>query len=547
MSAQINFIDIAIIVLFIVGIIWWALRNRKNDSASDYFLAGKSQSWIVVALSLFGASVSTSTLIGHSGEGFISGVAVFNYNLGAVFVIIFVSLFFLPFYIKSGIYTIPEYLGRRFDNRSRKYFSFITIIGNVFLDAAAALYTGGLILTVIFPGIPLMYVIIFMALMAGVYTIIGGLSSVINAELIQSVVLIVGSMILSYFCFEAIGGWGEFVARFEDGVWLKLIRSANDTTMPWMALIVSLPILGFYFWGNNQMIVQRVLSAKSVNEGRLGFLFVAFLYIFTLFIFVTPGMVARGIDLFGVGSALPNEVIDGNTLRSVYGIDTNQVYPQMIVKLMPVGLIGIIIAAMISALTSALSATLNSASTLFTMDFYSTWKPKATSKELVRVGQISSFIALVIAIIWAPLLTKFASLVAYYQEFSAYLAPPIVGTFLVGLFWKRSTKNGAFFGLMSGLLAAILILVLKFGFGIEASFHFLFWAPILLLVGVGVNISVSLLGAKPDELAVKDYTWSKSIWDEDSKELKGIPWYKNFRILSIILLIMAIAMYVFFF
>lgn len=547
MSAQINYIDMTIIVLFIVGIIWWALRNRKNDSANDYFLAGKSQSWIVVALSLFGASVSTSTLIGHSGEGFISGVAVFNYNLGAVFVIIFVSLFFLPFYIKSGIYTIPEYLGRRFDNRSRKYFSFITIIGNIFLDAAAALYTGGLILTVLFPGIPLMYVVIFMALMAGVYTIIGGLSSVINAELVQSVVLIVGSMLLSYFCFEAIGGWDSFVARFQDGVWLKLIRASDDTTMPWMALIVSLPILGFYFWGNNQMIVQRVLSAKSVNEGRMGFLFVAFLYIFTLFIFVTPGMVARGIDLFGIGSNLPNEIIDGNALRSIYGIDTNQVYPQLIVKLMPVGLIGIIIAAMVSALTSALSATLNSASTLFTMDFYNTWKPKASSKELVRVGQISSFVALVIAVIWAPLLTKFASLVAYYQEFSAYLAPPIVGTFLVGLFWKRSTKNGAFCGLMSGLVASGLIMILKFGFGVQASFHFLFWAPILLLLGVMVNVTVSLMGEKPDDLAVKNYTWSKAIWDEDTKELKGIAWYKNFRIQSVILLIMALAMYAFFF
>lgn len=547
MDIQINYIDIVIIVVFIVGIVWWAFRNKKNADANDYFLAGKSQSWPIIGLSLFGASVSTSTLIGHSGEGFISGMAVYNYNIGAVFVIIFVALFFLPFYIKSGIYTIPEYLGRRFDNRSRKYFSLVTIIGNIFLDAAAALYTGSLLLHIIFPDIPLMYVMIFMALMAGGYTIIGGLSSVINAELIQSVVLIIGSIILSYFCFDAIGGWGEFVSKFEEGVWLKLIRPLSDTTMPWLALIVSLPILGFYFWGNNQMMVQRVLSAKSVNEGRIGFLFVAFLYIFTLFIFVTPGMIGRAIDLFGIGNILPNEIINGNTLRSAFNIDTNEVYPRLIVKLMPVGLVGIIVAAMISALTSALSATLNSASTLFTMDFYSTWKPKASSKELVRVGQISSFLALVIAVCWAPLVAEFASLVAYYQEFSAYLAPPIVGAFLVGLFWKRSTKNGAFAGLMAGLVLAALIMVLKFGFDIKASFHFLFWAPILLLAGTAVNVIVSLFNKKPEDEVIQKYTWNKSLWQEDTEELKGIKWYKNFRILSVILILMALGMYVIFF
>ncbi|GHU68250.1 hypothetical protein FACS189413_04690 [Bacteroidia bacterium] len=305
--------------------------------------------------------------------------------------------------------------------------------------------------------------------------------------MVQSVILIAGSVLLSYFCFREIGGWSEFYERFHDGVWLKLIRPANDTTMPWLALIISVPFLGFYFWGNNQMMVQRVLSAKSVNEGRLGFLFVAFLYIFTLFIFITPGMIARGIDLFGVGNILPNEIIDGNTLRSGYGIDTNEVYPRLVMQLMPVGLIGILVAAMISALTSALSATLNSASTLFTMDFYRTWKPNASSKTLVRVGQISSLIALIVAVIWAPLLAEFASLVAYYQEFSSYLAPPIVGAFLAGLFWKRSTKNGSFYGLMFGLGFAAVIMILKFGFGIEAPFHFLFFVPILLVTSILVS------------------------------------------------------------
>lgn len=546
MDAKVRWIDIVIIVVFIAGIVWWALRNRKNSSAGDYFLAGKSQNWLVIGLSLFAASISSSTLIGHSGEAFISGFAVFNYNVGAVFVIVFVALFFLPFYIKSGIYTIPEYLGRRFDNRSRKYFSLITLIGNVFLDAGAALYTGALIIKMLFPEIDMMWVIVGMGLMAGIYTIIGGLSSAINADMIQSVVLIVGSVFLSYLCFDAVGGWNEFATRFQDGVWMKLIRPASDTTVPWFAIFVSIPVLGFYFWGNNQVIVQRVLSAKSVNEGRVGFLFVALLYIFTLFIFMTPGMVARAIDIFNLGTPLPNEIIDGNTLKATYGIDTNEVYPRLILRLLPVGMIGLMIAVMISALTSTLSATLNSVSTLFTMDFYRAWKPNATSKQLVRVGQITSMVALIIAVIWAPFIAEFASLVAYYQEFASYLAPPIVGTFLMGLFWKRSTKNGAFAGLMSGLLMSVTILVLKFGFGIVAPFHFLLWVPFLLILSFIVNAVVSLLDIKPDTAIIEQYTWKKRLWHEETIELKTIPWYKNFRYLSVLVLLLAILEYIVF-
>jgi SSS family solute:Na+ symporter len=523
LDAHVSWLDIAIILIFVIGIVWWALRNRKNSNAGEYFLAGKSQNWLVIGLSLFAASISSSTLIGHSGEAFISGFAVFNYNVGAVFIIVFVALFFLPFYIKSGIYTIPEYLGRRFDNRSRKYFSLITLIGNVFLDAGAALFTGALILKMLFPEIDMMWVIIGMGVMAGIYTIIGGLSSAINADMIQSVVLIIGSIILSWLAFDSVGGWGEFTARFEEGVWMNLIRPASDTTVPWFAIFVSIPVLGFYFWGNNQVIVQRVLSAKSVNEGRVGFLFVALLYIFTLFIFMTPGMVARAIDIFNLGTPLPSEIIDGNTLRSTYGIEVNEVYPRLILRLLPVGLIGLMIAVMISALTSTLSATLNSVSTLFTMDFYRSWRPSANGKELVRVGQITSLIALIIAVLWAPLISKFASLVAYYQEFASYLAPPIVGTFLMGLFWKRSTKNGAFAGLMSGLAMSLIIMVLKFGFGIVAPFHFLLWVPFLLLLSLLVNLIVSLMDEKPDAQVIETYTWKKRLWHEDTLELQAVP------------------------
>ena len=545
-SINLSFIDISILVIYIVLIIWWALRHGKSKDSTSYFLGGRNMTWPVVGLSLFAASVSSSTLMGHSGEGFISGIAVFNYNWISILVMVFFALFFLPFYIKSGIFTMPEFLERRFDGRSRTYFSFITIIGNVFLDAAATLYTGALIIKMILPEADLMWIIVGMAIVAGSYTIIGGLSSAIYADVIQAVVLIVGSSILSVYALNSIGGWVEFYDMFNEGVWLKLTRPMSDPTVPWLGMIVGIPILGFYFWGNNQVMVQRVLSAKTVDHGRKGVLLVGFLYLFTLFIFIIPGLIARGINLFGVEN-LPHELISGLELKDGFGINTDQVYPRLIIKLLPVGLIGIILAAMISALTSTLSATLSSVSTLFTMDFYSKFDKKASSQKLVKVGQITSLIVLIIAVIWAPFIAQFNSLVSYYQEIVSYLAPPVVGTFFLGLFWKRSNAQGAITGLFSGLFIAISIMFVKYILGIEIGLHFLIIAPIVLAISALVNVFVSMLTAFPDQDKVNANTWSRKIWIEESKELEGVVWYKNFRVLSVILIVACFVMYLLYF
>ncbi|OWW24673.1 sodium transporter [Zobellia sp. OII3] len=539
---NISAIDIIILILFIVGIIWWALRNGKSSDSTSYFLAGRNMTWPVVGLSLFAASVSSSTLMGHSGEGFISGIAVFNYNWISVLVMVFFSLFFLPFYIKSGIFTMPEFLEKRFDKRSRYYFSFITIFGNVFLDAAATLYTGALIIKLIFPEVELFYIILIMAAIAGSYTIVGGLSSAINADIIQATILIIGSAILFFFALHEIGGWKELYTRFDQGVWLKLTRPLDDPTVPWLGMWVGIPILGFYFWANNQVMVQRVLSAKSVDHGRKGVLFVGFLYLFTIFIFILPGLAARGIDLFGVDN-LPQEIIDGSTLKSEYGINTDQVYPRLIVKLLPVGLIGLILAAMISALTSTLSATLSSVSTLFTMDFYSMIDKKADSKKLVKVGRITSIVVLVIAILWAPFIQKFDSLVSYYQEVASYLAPPIVGTFFLGLFWKRSNAAGALWGLISGIVVAALLMIVKYAMNVSVPYHFLLIAPLIMVLSVTVNVLVSLLTPRPDQEKVLKNTWTLKIWKEETKALKGVVWYKNHRFLSLLLVMACFFMY----
>jgi solute:Na+ symporter, SSS family len=543
---NLNLIDLVVLILYIVFIIWWALKHQKSNDSEAYFLAGRNLTWPVVGLSLFAASVSSSTLMGHSGEGFISGIAVFNYNWISILVMVFFAVFFLPFYIKSGIFTMPEFLERRFDSRSRTYFSFITIIGNVFLDAAATLYTGALIIKMIFPEAEIVWIIIGMAIVAGSYTIIGGLSSAINADVIQAVVLIIGSSILALFAMNSIGGWEAFITQFNEGVWLKLTRPLDDPTVPWLGMWLGIPILGFYFWANNQVMVQRVLSAKSIDHGRKGVLLVGFLYLFTLFIFIIPGLVARGINLFGIEN-LPNEIISGSELKSKYGINTDQVYPRMIIKLLPVGIIGIILSAMISALTSTLSATLSSVSTLFTMDFYCKFDKNASNEKKVRVGKITAIVTLCIAVIWAPYIGQFDSLISYYQEIVSYLAPPVVGTFFIGLFWKRGNAIGAFSGLMSGLFIAVVIMTLKYIFGIELGLHFLLLAPIILVLSVLTNTIISLLTAPPPVDKVKENTWTREIWAEETLALKGVVWYKNFRLQALFLVIACFCMYAWFY
>ena len=289
---SLNIIDILVVVIFVVFIVIWALKHGKSSDSQSYFLAARNMTWPVIGLSLFAASISSSTLIGQSGDAYATGIAVFNYSWVSVIVMVFFAWFFLPFYIKSGIYTMPEFLGRRFDSRSRYYFSFICIIGNIFLDAAGALYAGALILKLLFPQLDLMLIIVLFALLAASYTIPGGLSSAINAELIQAVILIVGSVVLTVLCANA--GGGEYIAEclMNHSENMSLVRPMDDPSVPWLGFIVGIPILGFYFWGNN--FWSRNVDVDSKNDGSRWFhqykcrriCFNLFSYIFTSLFFL---------------------------------------------------------------------------------------------------------------------------------------------------------------------------------------------------------------------------------------------------------------------
>jgi SSS family solute:Na+ symporter len=507
--------DIVIVCAYLAFIIWWGLHKGKSGDSQSYFLAGRSMPWWVVGLSLFAASISSTTLVGQSGDAYHTGIGVFNYNMVGVLVMIFFATFFLPLYIKSGIFTIPEFLEKRYDKRSRYYFSFICIVGNIFLDAAGALYAGALIIKLVLPEADLQMIILVFALITASYTIPGGLSSVINTELIQSIILIVGSVILTVLCANS-GGWEHIQSLWaSQDMDLKLIRPLDDPSTPWLGLIVGMPILGLYFWGNNQTMVQRVLSAKTVDEGRKGVLLNGAITLCTLVIIAIPGVMAQ--KLFP-------------------GLDKpDMVYPSMLLNLMPAGLMGIMFAALLAALTSALSAILNSTSTLFTMDFYSKFDRKADSKKLVRTGKIASVVIIAIATFWAPQIGKFGSLLKYYQEMLSYISPPIVAAFLLGIFNRRVNGKGIFWGLMAGLATALFLLfnkALVFG-----DIHFLLIVPFIFGFSVAVMYLVSLTAPRPAAEKLKNVTFTPEIIKGGSATGRNGKWYSGYRFWAYVLIV----------
>ena len=558
-------LDIAIMVIYAVLIVAYGLYHAKRSSSEDYFLAGRNMTWPIVGISLFAANISSSTLVGLAGDAFKTNTHVYNYEWLAVVVLIFFAVFFLPFYLKSGVYTMPEFLERRYDRRSRYYFSFITVIGNVLLDTAAGLYVGMIVLRLMFPGMESWVIIVILALAAAAYTVPGGLNSVIQTEVIQAVLLIFGSCLLTYFAFGRVGGWGGMVSGLNEmgaagafadkglttadeilsmwrpageGIRNFLLGTGGDEFMPWTGLVFGAPILGFYFWANNQFMVQRVLGARSVNHGRWGALFGGLLKLPVILIMVIPGTIAillySTMDISGINYQLSDGSICQNLAQC-----PNATYPILLFDLLPRGILGLVLAGLLAAMMSSVSATFNSASTLVTMDFIQNINPKLTSKQLVRAGQIVTLVLVILATLWAPFIERFDSLWKYLQDVLAYIAPPVAATFILGLFWKRANSTGSIVSLLIGLVLTIFaILSLTYDWvGWLNEMHFLHRTFYLFIICMAIHVGVSLITEQPDAQQIETYTWKKSMFVEETAEMKQLPWYQNYRILALILLV----------
>ncbi len=423
---NLNWIDISIFLAFICFVIGISLyKSRKEETTEDYFLAGRNLGWYLIGFSLIASNISTEQFVGMSGQSAgIVGMAVASYEWMAAITLVFVALFFLPKFLKSGIYTIPEFLEHRYNATARAIMAFYTMIIYVAVTIAAVLYSGGLTLHTIF-GMDLTLAVWIIGLIAAVYTTYGGLKAVVWADLIQGSALIIGGAITLALGFAAVGGVSNFAQTNADK--LHMILPTDHPEIPWTALILGLWIPNFYYWGLNQYITQRTLGAKSLKQGQMGVIFAAGMKLLIPFIIVIPGIMA--FQLYG------------DQLTT-----SDQAYPLLIKNLIPAGLKGFMFAAIFGAILSSLDSMLNSASTIFTMDLYKRHIKKDTpSRSLITIGRIMTVIFVVSGCMIAPQLgnPKFQGIFHYIQDFQGYISPGILAAFVFGLIIKRAPPSAA--------------------------------------------------------------------------------------------------------
>ncbi len=458
-----------------------------------------------------------------AGSAYATGISVFNYEWMAAVILVFFAIFFLPFYLRSQVYTMPEFLERRFDARARYIFSGVTIIGTIVIDTAGSLYAGGLVIKLLFPAIPMWQSILALAMISGLYTIAGGLAAVVYTDAIQAIVLTIGAIVITAVAYVKIGSWAAVTAVTPPEM-LSLVQPASDAFMPWPGLLTGVPLLGFYFWCNNQFMVQRVLGAKNVEHGRWGVLLAGLMKLPIIFIMVLPGTMARVLYPAADYPAIQN--------------NPDLVFPTLMFDLLPVGVLGFVAAGLMAAIMSSIDSTLNSASTLLTMDFFKKLRPKTRDLQLAWAGRIFTGIFMVLAAAWAPHIEKFPSLWQYLQTVLGYIAPPIVACFILGLFWKRANGVGAFVALLVGFGIGILDVALRIA-GVSVWFiemHFLYLATLRFGVSMATLVVVSLLTAPPPAEKTDAYIWTRRIYDQETDDLRAVPWYKNYRIQSLALL-----------
>lgn len=425
--------------------------HSKTQTTADYFLAGRQLKWYNIGFSLFATNFSASALIGITGAAYVVGIVIYNYEWIGILAMVFFAVFMVAVVRGSRVYTIAEYLTERFNERVKIIYSLFIVLMLVFIDMAASLYAGGLILNQFIPGLSANAVIVIIMLMAGLYSVVGGMTAIARTDIFQSIVLILGAFMIAYYAFSEIGGWRVFLAQAPSGS-LNLIRGLEDRAVPWAGLVTGIPIIGAYYWLVNQNMVQWVLSAKTQADARRGLLMAGFLKILSLFVIVLPGIAAISL-------------IPGLT-------EPDRIYPAMLAQLLPVGVVGIVLAGFVAALMSNTDSTLNAVSTLITMDFIRRRNPDIEPRQLVAIGRVIIFVVIAISAVWAPMIGNFGTLFEYIQSVLSYAVAPFVVVYLGGMFWPRATCAGALWALGSGLAAAGLIGILG-GMGLF-SVHYLY-------------------------------------------------------------------------
>jgi SSS family solute:Na+ symporter len=482
------------------------LVSRRRIGPVDYFLASRASRWPVIGLALLASNMSSTALVGLAGGAYAMGISVYDYEWSAVVILVFFCLYLLPSIIRSQTYTMPEFLERRYDRRVRLHFALLTLFLTIFVDSAGVLYSGSLVCQLLFPAWPLWLIVTLLAGTAGLYTTLGGLKAVIYTEAVQAIVLMSGALIISIGAFSRAGGWHAVMQGVSPAA-ISLIRPAGDAGVPWPGLLLGIPLLGFYYWCTNQSIVQRMLSAKNIDHARWGALFAGLLKLPVLFLIVLPGTCAL---LLFPKLARPDLV-----------------YPNLILQLLPTGLVGLVVAGFVAATMVSIASMLNSASTLITMDVIKQIKPELSDPQVVRIGRICTVGLLAVAVAWAPQLQLFPSLWQYLQAVLAYAVPPVVALFLFGMFWRGANADGAaaamLLGSFCGFALFMVNVVLRW-----THFHFLYAAPILTLLDAAILVGVSLNTGADVSARGTPSPWTLENPSEQRRQ-KLVPLWKDYR------------------
>jgi SSS family solute:Na+ symporter len=524
-----DWVIVAIYFILIGGISVWSIRKKK-DSPSDYFLANRNLGWFVIGASILASNVGSEHIVGLAGTGAKSGLAMGHYELHS-WIVLTLGWVFVPFYMRSKVFTMPEFLERRYNAKTRWLLSIVQLLSYVIAKASVTIYAGAVVFNS-FLGVDFWTGAVVLIAVTGAYTVFGGLHAVMYTEALQAIVLLGGSIVLTISGFIEIGGWNSlFHSVPKDHLNMFLPLSHPD--FPWLGILIASPIVGIWYWCTDQHIVQRCLAGRNEQEARRGTIFAAYLKMLPFFVFLIPGLMAYALARSG----------------KIQLAQADQAFPTLVKTLLPVGLRGLLAGGILAALMSSLASVYNACSTLFTLDIYQKIKPQTTEKELVKVGRIATAAVVVLGMLWIPVMKGISdTLYQYLQSVQSYLAPPIAAVFLLGVFVPRINGTGALAAMVSGFVVGILRIVLELfrhslsGFLYAfATINFLYFCIFLFIFSIVVMVVVSLLTERPSEAQLNGLTYRTTVAAD--KAQSRASWNTRDLVLSLAILVVIVAIF----
>jgi SSS family solute:Na+ symporter len=589
-----DWIAITFYFAILLGIAWWVIKKSK-DTADDYFLAGRNLGWFIVGASIFASNIGSEHLVGLAGSGATDGVAMAHYELHA-WCLLVLGWIMVPFYSRSRVFTMPEFLERRFSPTARWVLSMISLVAYIVTKIAVGIFAGGIVFSVLLPEIHLdigFMVLdsfwigsILVIVLTGIYTVLGGLRAVAYTEAVQTIILVFGSILVTLFGLKALGGWGELraiagsdmfnlwkplVPAGVEGTWAPVKETGRmawyfNDNYPWLGMLFCAPVIGLWYWCTDQYIVQRALGAPNEREARRGSICASFFKLLPVFIFIIPGMICFALAKSGRAEVIQQTILDaqGQVIRA----ESQKAFPLLVMTVLPAGVRGIVVAGLLAALMSSLSGVFNASSTLFTMDFYSKFRPKASQHQLVWVGRIATTVMVLIGLMWIPVIQGGKGLYDYLQGVQSYLAPPIFVVFFLGVTFKRLNAKGCLSALIVGFLLGMFRLgvdtpvALKdmpffaklFGefsgydqgsfLWIMNNIFFQYYSLFIFIVCVVVMFAVSYLTEAPSYEKISGLTFGTTTIEDREKSRSS--WSKADVVFSVILLVIIVAIYMYF-